>query len=67
MTNESHDQVLIERCQELLSGSDGEGFCDIKLVHGNGISVITNKIFIFLQYPYLSDAVSSCDLGKGSF
>ena len=67
MNNERHDQVLLKRCQELLSGSDGKKFCDIKLVQGNENVIMTSKIFIFLQYPYLVDAVLSCDLGKGSF
>ena len=67
MNNEWHDQVLVKRCRELLSGSEGEKFCDIKLVYGNEDVVMTNKIFIFLQYPYLVDAVLLCDLGKGSF
>ncbi len=69
MFNERHDQVLLKRCQELLSGSDGKKFCDITLVHGHDKEnvILTSKIFIFLQYPYLVDAVLSCDLGKGSF
>ena len=67
MNNERHDQVLLKRCKELLSGSDRENFSDIKLVFGKGNVVMTNKILVFLQYPYLGDAFLSCDLGRDHF